>query len=76
LLARTDVQHELQDHGAGLAEHAPKVIDVLIALRCLGRCDSAIDGRHQHIIVMVPVENNDLPSASTAALSCHARSGW
>ena len=63
LLVLADVQHELQDERAVLAEHALKVVQLRIALLLHLRADAAIHHRHQHVFVMAAVEDDDFAIA-------------
>ncbi|MPM82523.1 hypothetical protein SDC9_129584 [bioreactor metagenome] len=60
LFVLADVQHELDDHRAGLAEHALEVVDLRIALGLLLGREPAVDHGHQHILVLAAVEEHDL----------------
>jgi hypothetical protein len=63
LFFKADVQHELQDHGAGFAEHPLEVVDVGKALTGLGRRDPASNHRDQHIFVVAAVEQHHVARA-------------
>src|SRR5436853_247042 len=66
LLVLRDVEHELENHRTGLAEHALEVVDVRVALARLLRRDGAVDRRHQHVLVVAAVEDGHRPAGRHA----------
>ncbi len=70
LLVLRDVEQELQDHGAGLGQHPFEVVDVVVALAGLRRRQRAGDHRHQHVLVVAPVEDHDLAGRRAPSGGC------
>src|SRR5258705_128855 len=68
LLLLGDVQHELENDGAGFRQHALEVVDVRIALLGLRLGDVAVDHRHQHVFIVAAVEDHDLAVARHALM--------
>ena len=60
LLVKADVQHELHDDGAVLAQHALEVVDLAVALFGGLPVDPAVDHWHQHVLVMAAVVDHEL----------------
>ena len=59
LLVKADVQHELHDDGAVLAQHALEVVDLAVALLGGFLVDPALDHRHQHVLVVAAVVDHE-----------------
>jgi hypothetical protein len=60
LLGAGHVQHELDDHGAGLRQHAFEVVDVPQPLANLGGRQQALRHVHDHVFAVAAVEDDDL----------------
>ena len=54
------MQHELQHHGAGLAQHALEIVDLAVALRGGLGADVFVHHGHQHVFVVAAVVDHHL----------------